>query len=66
MDQWMPAPPVAQVPRLGHFSLKQKKEENKQVPRLELVMEVFDFLVATLRSHEAAAGVGLAVQYPAE
>ena len=37
-----------------------------QVPRLEQVMEVFDFLLATLRSHEAAAGVGLAVQYPAQ
>jgi hypothetical protein len=48
MDQWMPFPPVAQV------------------PRLEQVMEVFDFLLATLRSHEAAAGVGLAVQYPAQ
>ena len=48
MDQWMPLPPVAQV------------------PRLEQVMEVFDLLIATLRSHEAAAGVGLAVQYPAQ
>ena len=48
MDQWMPLPPVAQV------------------PRLEQVMEVFDFLLDKLRSHEAAAGVGLAVQYPAK
>ena len=36
------------------------------VARLEQVMEVFHLLLATLRSHEAAAGVGLAVQYPAQ